>query len=119
MSAPEARTVYTPPDEVVDPAAATAPMSALVNDVGVGGGGGGGGEGGGGGDGGGGAAAPPMARLENLAVASEPSRWLVTARPAYTDAPIEIVTLLRWVQLVPSAEVNAVNTLPARRKRTK
>ncbi len=64
---------------------------------------------------------PPALKLmfENAAVASDPSSWLVTASPAYTVAPIAIVTLVPCCrQTWPLAETYAVNTLPARRNRT-
>src|SRR5262245_25761308 len=56
--------------------------------------------------------------FEKAAVASVPSRWLVTASPANTDAPICTVVLPRLVQVLPFVDVNAVKTLPARVNRT-
>src|SRR5687768_7146170 len=65
---------------------------------------------------------PPTAAtltFENAAAANDPSKWLVTASPAYTLAPIVIVALLPCCrQLCPSAETKAVKTLPTRRRRT-
>ena len=66
-----------------------------------------------------GAPLAPNLTLENAAVASDPSTPLATARPAYTFAPIAIVTLAPCCrQFWPSAETYPVNTLPTRRTRT-
>jgi hypothetical protein len=94
---------------LVDPATPTPPISALVVSCGdpvgggvVGGGGVGGGVVGGGVVGGGvvgggvvgGGVAAAMFTFENVAVANDQSLWPLRASPAYTLAPIAIVTLL-------------------------
>lgn len=42
----------------------------------------------------------------------------VTAKPAYTSAPIAIVNVVTWVQVMPSVDEDAVKELPLRSKRT-
>src|SRR3954467_910858 len=52
--------------------------------------------------------------LSNVAVASAPSLWLVTASPASTMVPSAIVSALTCVQSDPSADVYARKVVPVR-----
>src|SRR3954471_1438785 len=54
----------------------------------------------------------------NVAVASCVLSWLVTARPMYTSVPIVHVSLPMIVHETPSAERDAVITLPRRSRRS-
>ena len=51
---------------------------------------------------------------ENVAVASAEIEWLVTANPKYAVLPMAIVLLPIAVHVVPSDELNALNSEPDR-----
>ena len=56
--------------------------------------------------------------LSNVAVAAAEVVWLDTARPIKTVCPNAIVSVPTTVQVVPSADCDAVIALPARVSRT-
>src|SRR5271165_622505 len=97
MSAPEPSTVKTPLAYDADPATAGLPTSASAH-------------------GDGSALEPPAVTLtlSKVAVPSAPALWEVVNRPMVTGSVNEIAVAPTGVQVLPSAEENAVMVLPVR-----